>query len=91
MQNKYTILLLGGTGQGKTSFLNLLLNGNTVLKGVNSINSVNQQNKIDIEQNLEDEMASKTDDALVYKNVPFGNFKINIIDTPGFGDSRGLK
>jgi hypothetical protein len=35
-------------------------------------------------------MASKTDDALVYKNVPFGNYKINIIDTPGFGDSRGL-
>ena len=40
MKTEYTILLLGGTGQGKTSFLNLLLNSETAFKGISSINSI---------------------------------------------------
>ena len=45
---------------------------------------------MDVEQNLEDEMASKTNEAILY-DFKFGNYRINIIDTPGFGDSRGLE
>ena len=33
-------------------------------------------------------MSSKTSEACMYKNIQIGNYKINIIDTPGFADSR---
>ena len=33
-------------------------------------------------------MASKTSDAMEYK-IQIGHANITIIDTPGFGDSRG--
>jgi len=35
-------------------------------------------------------MASATSQATEYK-VKFGNYTLTIIDTPGFGDSRGTK
>jgi len=40
MQDNYTILLLGGTGQGKTAFLNLLHNSNRCIEGIDGINDV---------------------------------------------------
>lgn len=36
-------------------------------------------------------MSSKTNEAHIYKNIQIGNYKINVIDTPGFADSRGPK
>ena len=36
-------------------------------------------------------MSSKTSEATIYKDIKIGNYKINIIDTPGFADSRGTK
>ncbi len=35
-------------------------------------------------------MESKTDDATLY-NLEVGDMKVGVIDTPGFGDSRGFK
>ena len=46
---------------------------------------------ISLENDLDDLMASKTSDAKVYQIELAPNWHFTIIDTPGFGDSRGLE
>ena len=89
---KYKMLLIGETGSGKTSFLNLLCNYGIVQElgidvGVQHFHSFNE---IKLENAISNKMQSKTSDALKYA-VSLGDTNLEIIDTPGFGDSRGIK
>ena len=90
----FKMLLIGGTGSGKTSFLNLLYNCGTVQAlgcgfGAEGLEQFKQFNDIQLENAMEHAMQSKTNDAKRY-NVEVGDLKVGVIDTPGFGDSRGL-
>ncbi len=91
----FKMLLIGETGSGKTSFLNLLYNCVMVQKlgcefEAGGIEKFKQFNDIKLENAQALPMESKTDDATLY-NVEVGDLKIGVIDTPGFGDSRGFK
>ena len=88
----HKILLIGETGSGKTSFLNLLCNYSIVKElgfaiGVQHFHSFN---KIQLENAISNKMESKTSDAMKY-TVSLGDTNLEIIDTPGFGDSRGIE
>lgn len=96
----YTVLLLGQTGSGKTSLLNLIANClgvNHILdEGVLSAGELHafgqgRVTDLSVENALSDPMASKTSDARVYQIELARNWFFTIIDTPGFGDSRGLE
>ena len=91
----FKMLLVGEAGSGKTSFLNLLYNCATVQAlgcgfGKEGLEYFRQFNDIQLENAQSTSMESKTNDATLY-NVEIGEVKVGIIDTPGFGDSRGLK
>ena len=91
----FKMLLIGETGSGKTSFLNLLYNCGTVQAlgcgfRAEGIEQFRQFNDIELENAMEHAMQSKTNDAKQY-DVEVGDLKIGVIDSPGFGDSRGLK
>ena len=91
MQGQFKMLLIGETGSGKTSFLNLMCNYGmiqTLGKQV-GIESFKQFHNIKLENSLSCKMESKTDGATLY-TVEYNVVNIGIIDTPGFGDSRGL-
>jgi len=81
--------LLGGTGQGKTSFLNFLGNVENVLRSKDGIENCKEINKNVLENKEGGDMASKTSGCEKYQ-VKIGKAKVTIIDTPGFGDSRGV-
>jgi len=93
-------LLLGGTGSGKTSFLNLLLNldkwnvdevtNENIHEIIKSMKTIDKDKHIEVTN----EMPSQTKEAISYER----NFTVNkkeicltIIDTPGFDDTEGLK
>ncbi|CAE8675129.1 unnamed protein product, partial [Polarella glacialis] len=91
----YVILVMGQTGSGKTSLLNLLGNldmafpdGMVPLELLRKFATHTVGDKT-LESAADDEMASKTSDANIYA-IKIGNVGFTIIDTPGFGDSRGL-
>ena len=93
--NHFKMLLIGETGSGKTSFLNLLYNCGTVQAlgcgfGKEGLEHFKQFHDIKLENAQSLSMESKTNEATLY-NVEVGHLKVGIIDTPGFGDSRGLK
>ncbi len=84
------MLLIGETGSGKTSFLNLLYNCATVQDlgcgfGAESLEKFKQFNDIKLENAQALSMESKTEDVTLY-NVEIGDIKVGVIDTPGFGD-----
>jgi len=81
-----TILLLGETGAGKTSFLNLLRNFPSVLR----TGSVNQADFRDLhhESNSSLTMHSKTE-AVTPHEIRVGGLPLVVVDTPGLGDTRG--
>jgi GTP-binding protein EngB required for normal cell division len=93
----FKMLFIGEAGSGKTSFLNLLYNCATVQAlgcgfGKEGLEYFRQFNDIQLEnaQSISESMESKTNAATRY-NVEIGGLKIGIIDTPGFGDSRGVQ
>jgi len=85
------LLLIGETGSGKTSFLNLLCNYAIVkeLGFQTGFEQLKNFNDIELENDQSKHMESKTSGTALY-NVEFNGLEIGIIDTPGFGDSRGI-
>jgi len=59
------------------------------MKSIDGIQSCKDYHQIELENLKGGTMASKTSDAARYV-IPIGHGKFTIIDTPGFGDSRGL-
>ena len=94
-EQPFKMLVVGETGSGKTSFLNLLYNCDKVQQlGCNfdeaGIKTFQQFNKSSLENDVTQTMASKTSGTKLYE-ISFGRIKVGIIDTPGFGDSRGFE
>eukprot|EP00929_Paragymnodinium_shiwhaense_P081779 TRINITY_DN42888_c0_g2_i3.p1 TRINITY_DN42888_c0_g2~~TRINITY_DN42888_c0_g2_i3.p1 ORF type:complete len:574 (-),score=104.66 TRINITY_DN42888_c0_g2_i3:866-2587(-) len=85
-----TMVLLGQTGSGKTSFLNLLCNFPIVIgHGRNAFDGhLKDFRSIEFENKVGDNSASKTSAATTYV-LQFDDLTLNIVDTPGFGDTRG--
>ena len=91
----FKMLVIGETGSGKTSFLNLLCNCGMIQAlglnfDANGIAQFRQFNEMKLENAQSCQMESKTDGAKLY-NVELGDLRVGVIDTPGFGDSRGMK
>eukprot|EP00731_Ephydatia_muelleri_P036763 Em0321g2a len=88
----YHMLLVGETGSGKTSFLNLVYNVQLVHKlgFATSAKQFRKYNKIKFENPSMRPMESATMRSELYE-VRFEDMTIGIIDTPGFGDTRGFE
>ena len=91
----YRMLLIGETGSGKTSFLNLLCNSKLIEElgmkvDAAKFNRIRQYNDLKFEDSTARSMASKTSEAKFY-NTELCKMRMTVIDTPGFGDSRGLE
>ena len=88
---EYKLLLVGETGSGKTSFLNLICNTAVIQSNFNyKLDSFQDFNDIQLENAASHPMQSKTSGAKLYKAKLCG-LSLGIIDTPGFGDSRGIE
>ena len=89
------MLLIGETGSGKTSFLNLLCNSKLIEElGTNidaaKLDRIRQYNDLTIEDSTARAMESKTSEAKFY-DTEVCKMEMTVIDTPGFGDSRGIE
>ena len=77
MKKEYIILLLGYTGQGKTSFLNFLYNVETVLKEFDGINQCEEFNDNSKENEQNYKMSSKTSAVTQYLSAVRNYAKTN--------------
>ena len=77
---KYKILLIGETGSGKTSFLNVLCNCDLIqtLGFKEGLGQLQQFNDIKIENAISCKMESKTSGAKLH-NVELGELKVDVI------------
>ena len=86
-KNCKNILLIGQTGSGKTTLLNSIIN-----YILNIDHSASMRYILFDEKVKENQVVSQTSEINDYYIREFGsNPSIRIIDTPGFGDTRGLE
>ena len=78
------ILLIGKSGDGKTTFLNALINVLLDIKGEDKI-----RYKLVFEENEKGQYMSQTNKINIYNIKTHGNPILRIIDTPGFFDTEG--
>ncbi|KAG8682887.1 hypothetical protein FRC11_014225 [Ceratobasidium sp. 423] len=85
-KNVLTILLIGETGSGKTSFMSLLLN---LFQG-NGPFELEDKHFVGAQSGL-DRSQSQTTDARLYCLTTTEGAKIQVLDTPGLADTRGIE
>ncbi|KIL58586.1 hypothetical protein M378DRAFT_15433 [Amanita muscaria Koide BX008] len=83
--NEYTILLVGETGTGKTTFLSLLANILTGRSPNDYVFSHDEDNEAG-----DGDRHSQTNSAKLYEFKSKNGVAVRILDTPGLADTRGL-
>ena len=87
LKNCKNILLIGQTGSGKTTLLNSIINYILKVDYSTSMRYILFDEKV-----KENQSVSQTSEVNEYYIKEFGTIpSIRIIDTPGFGDTRGLE
>lgn len=84
----YTILLIGQTGKGKTAILNFFAALNMVVGDTSDDALTRFKNKSEAQEAPKAKMESMTNYCTLY-TIRIGPMTLSIIDSPGFGDTRG--
>ena len=89
VRDEKAILVVGATGSGKTTWINAILN---YILGVKYTD--NFRYKMVVDKNATNQACSQTQNVTIYTIHHQEGFKVDytltIIDTPGFGDTRGI-